>query len=150
MSSLWTPGGEHEIPREPVTSSDTPDPQPQTITDMPEFDDLTPEQQAQAQAMAEELSEARARIADTPAVEVIANHAMGLYELAAIHLSTQPPAPAEARLAIDAMTALVSAVANDLGENETVLREALQQLQLAYVQVSNAEGGVEQSEDEQP
>ncbi len=150
MSSLWTPGGEHEVPREAPTAADTPAPEPASMADIPEFDELSPEQQAQAQAMAQELAEARARIAETPAAEVVANHAMGLYELAAIHLSTDPPAPAEARVAIDAMTALVGAVTGELGENEAVLREALQQLQLAYVQVSNAEGGVEQTEDEQP
>ena len=37
------------------------------------------------------MAEARARLADVPAEVVITNHVMGLYELAAIHLSATPP-----------------------------------------------------------
>ncbi len=151
MSSLWTPGGEHEVPRnqpqqpaqEPPAGEDFDD-----LSELPGYDDLTPEQQAQAQEMARELAEARARIAETPAAEVVANHAMGLYELAAIHLGGQPPALDEAKVAIDAMTAVVGALPGRLGANEPVLREALQQLQLAYVQLSNPEGGLETTEDD--
>ena len=47
------------------------------------------------------LAEARARIAQTPANVVVVNHVMGLYELAAIHLSANPPRLAESALAID-------------------------------------------------
>ena len=46
--------------------------------------------------MIAEMAQARAEIASTPAAVVVANHAMGLYELAAIHLSQQPPNLAEA------------------------------------------------------
>jgi hypothetical protein len=98
--------------------------------------------------MAHELAEARVRLMDTPAGEVVANHAMGLYELAAIHLGAQPPSIDEAKVAIDAMTGIVTQLPGRLGDNETVLREALQQLQLAFVQLSNAEGGVEQVDHE--
>lgn len=147
--SLWTPGGEHEVPRNQPSE---PAAQPladdiEDLSDLPGYDELTPEQQAQAQAMARELAEARERIAQTPAAEVVANHAMGLYELAAIHLGSQPPALDEAKVAIDAMTGIVGAIPGRLGDNEAVLREALQQLQLAYVQLSNQEGGLEQTDD---
>lgn len=147
--SLWTPGGEHEVPRDQPSE---PAAQPladdiEDLSDLPGYDELTPEQQAQAQAMARELAEARERIAQTPAAEVVANHAMGLYELAAIHLGSQPPALDEAKVAIDAMTGIVGAIPGRLGENEAVLRDALQQLQLAYVQLSNQEGGLEQTDD---
>ena len=148
--SLWTPGGEHEVPRN-QPSEPAGQPLPDEIvdlSDLPGYDELTPEQQAQAQAMARELAEARERIAQTPAAEVVANHAMGLYELAAIHLGSQPPALDEAKVAIDAMTGIVGAIPGRLGDNEAVLREALQQLQLAYVQLSNQEGGLEQTEDD--
>ena len=156
MSSLWTPGGEHEVPRD---SNPSPQPDPATqqparpediddVTGMPGYDELSPEQQAQAQAMAHELAEARVRLMETPAAEVVANHAMGLYELAAIHLGAQPPSIDEAKVAIDAMTGVVTQLPGRLGDNETVLREALQQLQLAFVQLSNAEGGVEQVDHE--
>jgi hypothetical protein len=156
MSSLWTPGGEHEVPRDanPSPQPETPSQQPPAaqdtddVTGMPGYDELTPDQQAQAQAMAHELAEARVRLMDTPAGEVVANHAMGLYELAAIHLGAQPPSIDEAKVAIDAMTGIVTQLPGRLGDNETVLREALQQLQLAFVQLSNAEGGVEQVDHE--
>lgn len=145
MSSLWTPGGEHEVPREPAAA---PAPEPAAapaddagVEDLPGFDELTPEQQAQARAMAAELAEARARISETPAAEIVANHAMGMYELAAIHLGAEEPALEEARVAIDAMTAVMQALPGRLGENEPVLREALQQLQIAFVQVTNAVSG---------
>jgi hypothetical protein len=76
-----------------------------------------------------------------PAAVIVANHAMGIYELAAIHLSSNPPQLEEARLAIDAMGALVEGVEGRLGENEQVLRDGLQQLRLAFVQVrQQAEG----------
>ena len=93
--------------------------------------------------MAAELAEARARIAETPAAEIVANHVMGMYELAAIHLGAETPALEEARVAIDAMAAVVAALPGRLGQNETVLREALQQLQLAFVQVSGGGDGTD-------
>ena len=37
-----------------------------------------------------------------PVEVVVANHAFGLFELAALHLSLQPPQLDEARVAIDA------------------------------------------------
>ena len=148
--SLWTPGGEHEVPRnQPSEPAAAPMPDDiEDLSDLPGYDELTPEQQAQARAMARELAEARERLAQTPAAEVVANHAMGLYELAAIHLGGQPPALDEAKVAVDAMTGILGALPGRLGENEAVLREALQQLQLAYVQLSNQEGGLEQTEDD--
>lgn len=148
MSTLWTPGGEHEVPRDdspptpaPASSDGAGAAAPTTddISSLPGYDELTPEQQAQAQAMAEEMTQARQRLAEVPAAEVVANHAMGLYELAAIHLGGEPPALVEAQIAIDALAAMVAALPDRLGENEPVLREALQQLQMAFVQLSEAE-----------
>lgn len=135
--SLWTPGGEHEVPREPspAGASDT---GASGVEDLPGFDDLTPEQQQQAMAMARELAETRERLAQVPAAEVVANHVMGLYELAAIHLSVDPPSLDDARLAIDAMVALLDGLAGRLGEHEAVLAEARTQLQMAFVEVRRA------------
>ncbi len=138
MSSLWTPGGEHEVPREPREAAESGDEPVGDLSDIPGFDELTPEQQEQAKQMARELAEARQRIAETPAVEVVANHVMGLYELAAIHLSDQPPALGEAQVAIDAMAAVVQALEGRLGTNEKTLRDALGQLQMAFVQLKQA------------
>ena len=133
--SLWTPDGEHEANKQQQSTTAEAD---EEIQDIPGFEDLTPEQQEQARAMASELAEARQRLAETPAAEVVANHVMGIYELAAIHLSSQPPALEEAEVAIDAMTAILSVLENRLGQNETVLKEALQQIQMAYVQIRDS------------
>jgi hypothetical protein len=135
MSSLWTPGGEHPVDGERGRGAPAEPAAPEG------YDDLSPEQQAQARAMAEEMAEVRRQVAEVPAAVIVANHAMGIYELAASHLSSNPPQLEEARLAIDAMGALVEGVEGRLGENEQVLRDGLQQLRLAFVQVrQQAEG----------
>ena len=133
--SIWTPHGEHDVPRDENSGS-----QAQGEVDGPPgFDDLSPEEQEQARIMAAELAEVRKRLSETPAEDIIANHAMGIYELAAIHLSGQPPSIDEAKVAIDAMSVLLSGLEGRLGENENVLREALQQIQIAFVQISQQE-----------
>jgi hypothetical protein len=87
---------------------------------------------------ADALGEARARLASVPAEVVVVNHVMGLYELAAIHLSSQPPALDQARLAIDSVAALVDGVGERLGDDLPTLREALATLRMAFVQVSTS------------
>ncbi len=82
------------------------------------------------------LDDARDRLRETPAELVIVNHVMGLYELAAIHLSAAPPALGEARLAIDAVGFLVDGFGERLGEHAPTLTEALATLRMAYVQLS--------------
>ena len=77
-------------------------------------------------------------VASTPASVVIANHAVGLFQLAAIHLNQQPPNLAEGRLAIDAMAALVEGLGGRLGDEEQTLRDGLAQLRMAFVQLSAA------------
>lgn len=127
--SLWTPDGEHQVDRgaEPNV--------PTTPSEDDPLAELSPEERAQVEQMAAEMDEVRRQLASVPAAVVVANHAMGLYELAAIHLSAQPPNFAEAQLAIDAMAAIVEGLEGRLGENEQTLRDALGQLRLAYVQL---------------
>ena len=63
--SLWTPGGEHEVPREsnqPSREASLAGPPPSALTGDPDFDDLTPEEQAQAQAMMAEMAEVQQRL----------------------------------------------------------------------------------------
>lgn len=95
--------------------------------------DLSPEEAERARAMAHELAEARARLMETEVSTVLANHALGIYELGAIHLTADEPNFPEAKLAIDAMSGLVEAAEGRLGEAETTLKEALHQVKLAYV-----------------
>ena len=93
---------------------------------------------AEAQAA---IDESRRRLAEVPAELVVTNHAMGLYELAAIHLSQQPPNLPEAGVAVDALAALVNALEGRLGENEATLNQALTQLQMAFVELSRRLAG---------
>ncbi|MDA2968465.1 MAG: hypothetical protein O3A62_00085 [Actinomycetota bacterium] len=82
------------------------------------------------------LAEARARLADTPANVVVANHVVGLYELAAIHLSANPPRFDDARLAIDALAAIVDALGNRLGDDHETFKDALANIRLVYVKLT--------------
>lgn len=86
----------------------------------------------------EAVAEARQRLAEAPAEMVISNHAMGLYELAAIHLTSSPPDLVESALAIDALACLVEGLQERLGENFEVLKDALANIRLAFVQVKNS------------
>lgn len=114
--------------------------------DTDEIDDLTDEiddaeREARAREVMDELSETRRRIAEVPADQVIANHAMGLFELAAIHLSAGPEHLKEAALAIDAMGAVVEGLQGRLGATEQTLVNALSQIRLAFVQVKATHAG---------
>ena len=120
MSSLWTPGG----------AGGEPGP--------PEDDDDRPLTEAE---MAEQMAAIREQLANTPASAVVANHCYGLFELAALHLSLQPPNLGEASVAIDALGAMIEALTGRLGEQETELKAGLAQLRLAFVQIRAANLG---------
>jgi hypothetical protein len=81
-----------------------------------------------------------------PVEDIIANHAVGLWQLAVLHLSPDPapdgslvlPRLPEAGLAIDALGALVDTLGARLAPHDETLREALTQLRLAFVQITEA------------
>jgi hypothetical protein len=99
----------------------------------PDLDgDLDPDQAAEIEAA---MAEARARLADVPAEVVVVNHVMGLYELAAIHLSSDEPDLAAAALAIDSMALLVDGLGDRLGDDAQTMRDALANIRMAYVGV---------------
>ena len=81
------------------------------------------------------MEEARRRVAEAPAEVVITNHVMGMYELAAIHLSDEPPDLHSAALAIDAVASLVEGLGDRLGPEVVTLRDALANIRLAFVEV---------------
>jgi hypothetical protein len=131
VSSLWTPSGEHQPqgddPQAPSElDSDTPEPSPEEV---------------------EALREVHARLVATPVEDVVANHALGIWQLALVHLGVITPPdtdgrPAVANLAaagfaIDAMAALVDGLGERLGVHEAVLRDALTQIQMLFVEVSD-------------
>ncbi len=81
------------------------------------------------------MTELRQQLADTPASTVVANHCYGMFELAALHLSLDPPKLDQARLAIDALALLIEGLGPRLGEEQGNLREGLTQLRLAFVRL---------------
>jgi len=87
------------------------------------------------------MAEARARLAEVPAEVVVTNHVMGLYELAAIHLSASPPDLEQSALAIDAVACLVDGLGDRLGDETPTMRDALNNIRLAFVQIKGAAGG---------
>jgi hypothetical protein len=124
VTGLWTPGG-NEPPPEPAAH--------------------------EAQPSDEEIAalrEVHARLAATPVADVIANHAIGIWQLALVHLGVVTPPDEQGRrpapdlvaagLAIDALAALVDNLGERLGEAEEMLREALGQAQMLFVEVAEA------------
>ena len=99
---------------------------------------LDPEQLDALEDAQRAMDEARSRLADVPAEVVITNHAMGLYELAAIHLSATSPDLAQSALAIDAVACLVDGLGDRLGEDADTMRDALNNIRLAFVQIQGA------------
>ena len=93
-------------------------------------DNPTPEQD-------KALAEARARLAETPANVVVANHVVGLYELSAIHLGANPPRFDDARLAIDALAAIVDSLGDRLGDDYSTFKDALANIRLVYVKLTS-------------
>jgi hypothetical protein len=133
MSTIWTPSGEH-VPHEP---------EPRAATT---GGGDTGEEAISREEYEAALAEARAELAATRVADIVANHAIGLWQLAVLHLGLDRPGhePAkpnlpEAKLAIDAVGALVEGLGETLGEHHKALVDALAQLRLAYVQVSQAQ-----------
>lgn len=154
MSTLWTPSGEHRVPRPDEPEQARPggalsqgrpgapserSPGGRSIAGAPpggDYREPTPEEVRRAQ---EKLDAMRAELLEAPVEVVIANHAMGIWELAALHLSNKPPQLAQAQLAIDALAALVDGLHGRLGEAEKTLSEGLAQIRMAYVHIHRAE-----------
>jgi hypothetical protein len=129
MSTLWTPDGERPIRRDPPQGDARRAPaagrQDEALTD---------------EEVAAQLAQMEEDLARTPAEVVVANHAFGLFQLAALHLSRQPPQLDQARTAIDALSALVEGMTGRLGEHEPELTDGLGQLRLAFVRHRAAAG----------
>ena len=70
--------------------------------------------------------------------DLVARHAVGLWELAVLHLSPDDDRPLrldQAAMAIDAMGGIVDSLGDRLGAHASALRDALGQLRLAFVEV---------------
>ena len=130
MSSLWTPGGE-QPPNEP-----TPDTSPS---------------EEELAAARDELERVRDELARTPVRDIVLNHAVGLWQLAILHLGLDRPGAeanlAEAKFAIDAMASLVDGVVDRLGEHREPLQDALTNLRIAFVRLSEDRAPDEEGQD---
>lgn len=98
-------------------------------------DDLDPDTADTLAEADRAMREARERLAEVPAEVVITNHVMGLYELAAIHLSASPPDLHQSVLAIDAVACLVDGLGERLGDDYATMQDALNNIRLAFVQI---------------
>jgi uncharacterized protein DUF1844 len=129
VTGLWTPGGGE--PEQPPPPGQPP-----------------PEGEPSAEEL-EALRELHARLAATPVADVIVNHAVGMWQLALVHLGVVTPPDEQGRrpepnlaaagLAIDALSALVDALAGRLGDGEEMLRDALGQAQMLFVEVAESQ-----------
>jgi hypothetical protein len=145
VSTLWTPSGEHEVPRpgprpgggggEPPPGGGRP---PSGSGGGRSGAGGAPEPGDEEELSEEELREVAQQLAAAPPEDVIANHCYGLFELAALHLSQRPPQLPQASLAIDAMGCLVEGLGNRLGPHAPALADGLNQLRLAFVRISDA------------
>ena len=123
-----------ESPAEPAAppSAPSPSPPPQPADPPPpeataDPDLWTPEQEAEAMRVVEE-------IARVPAGDWIADSAIRLANVAGVKLDRG--SLGEAQLAIDALAGLIEQVGGRLGEAEAPLRQTLAQLQLAFAQTA--------------
>ncbi len=131
MSTFWTPSGERPIPRDEPAAPPQPPAGPPGGAEA-EMDEE--ELQAELRAMQEQMLR-------TPAAIVVANHCIGLIELAALHLGQDPPHLADAQVAIDALAGILDAVGPRLGDNGPALGQALTQMRMAYVEAKTSTGG---------
>ena len=82
------------------------------------------------------IDEARRRVAEAPAEVVVTNHVMGLYELAAIHLSAEPARSGRRRPSPSTPSAcLVEGLGDRLGAEAATMRDALANIRMAFVEI---------------
>lgn len=151
--SLWTPSGEHQVPRPPPAGTPggpagpsggagAPGPTGTPDGDWRERlmagelgpEDLTPEQRAEVEAAMAEMAQAQQQLLHTPIEQLVAQHIIGLRELVILHLQQPHPDFEAAQVAIDAVGGIIEGVGSRLGELHQPLRTDLQQLQMAFVQ----------------
>jgi len=142
VSSIWTPSGEYQPSNEP----DGPAPAaPAGPPDGPEGGgDISPEE---LEAMGRLHDQLRA----TPAIDVVANHVVQLFQLALVYLGAgvggadAAGAPVadlvQASIVIDTMAAIVDGLGPRLADHEQTLRDALTQLQLLWVEIADESNG---------
>ena len=127
--------GGHQPPPRPATPDPEPvDPQaaeqapsftPEPTTPSPQDPVWTPEQEAEARRIVED-------IVQTPSLDWVLNAAVNLANVAGTKL--EMGAVPDAQLAIDALAAIVNGLGSRLQDAEAPLKQTLSQLQIAYAQ----------------
>lgn len=156
MSSLWTPDGEHRVPRRQSPAPEAPAPDGTVgtagagdeLTGDPlraaadalglDLDAMSDEDREQLREELAEMTRARREAATVPAAEVLAGYLSRWIDHVIIYLQAEPPVFTEAATMIEALRATLDGVGPRLGDNEPVLREALGQAQMIFVQVKDA------------
>lgn len=136
MSSLWTPGGEVPMERRPPAgeAQNAPPAGQAGAGQPPSAEEAMTADEAAMRAQIEEL---RRHMLAAPASDIVIEHLAGFYELAVLHLSQPEPRFPEARLAIDAIAAVVDNVGDRLGEAKPQLDAMVNQLRMAFVERQN-------------
>lgn len=156
--SLWTPGGEHKIPdaqpENATQQASTQTANNQASNSQAQNSNASGTQHANTQAdtqtqadaqtldpktqqeLEEQLAAVRQRVLETPVEIMLAQHLVGLYEIAAIHLSVEDADMTAAKVAIDAMSGMVEAVKGQLGDAAEPVESMLHQIRMAYVNAS--------------
>jgi len=147
VSTLWTPSGEHR-PREEPPAAPGIDPSSGPGHTHAPPDGVPPVSENLSAEELEAVRRLHQELRSTPAIDVLANHAVQIFQLALIYLGVatppdeggRPPVAdlANAGLALDAMAALVDGLAARLGEHEMPLRDGLSQLQVLFVRIADA------------
>jgi hypothetical protein len=137
MSTLWTPSGEHPVDRPGPDPAPEP---PSAAAPAADEEPLSPEEEAAAEEYARQVDAVRRQLLDLPAGVVVGQHALQFFDVAGLYLSQSPPRVDDARLAIDALAAVVERLGAGLGEAEAPLRQALHQAQLAFVEAARSTG----------
>ena len=162
--SLWTPGGEVPVDRSrperaaragrapaagrPCPTRCWPRPRPPPAsTSRPS----PPRSGPQLEGMMLEMAEAQARLASAPAAEVLVNHLGGMYELARIHLSQDPPHFDEAAAGHRRPGRACSTRSSDrLGPDGAALRDAVNAAADGLRAAPRASRGSTRSADDRP
>jgi hypothetical protein len=138
VSSIWTPSGEYRPDDEPAAPESAPT--AEVADGAPGGGQISPEE---LEAMGRLHDQLRA----TPAIDVVANHVVQLFQLALVYLGAgvggneAGGAPAadlvQASIVVDTMAAIVDGLGPRLGDHEQTLRDALTQLQLLWVEIAD-------------
>lgn len=129
---LWTPGGEVPVGTDQGASAPPPR-QPAPGAAMPPGAPGAPTE--------EELRAELEMLAQVPVGSIVLQYASTLLTVAQLHLA--PGELAEARMALDVLTAVVEAAGERLGAAAPQLREVLAQVQLMFVEASRLEAEAE-------